>query len=39
MGEMKEATHRVAGGHDIHIKETGEGPAVVFLHGSGPGSS
>lgn len=39
MGEMKEATHRVAGGYDIHIKEAGEGPALVFVHGSGPGAS
>lgn len=39
MGEMKEATYGVAGGYDIHIKETGTGPAVVFIHGSGPGAS
>lgn len=39
MGELKEATYRVAGDYDIHIKEIGEGPAVVFIHGSGPGAS
>lgn len=37
--ELREATYRVGGGHDIHLKEAGEGPAVVFLHGSGPGAS
>lgn len=36
---MKEATYAVTGGYDIHIKETGSGPAVVFIHGSGPGAS
>jgi 4,5:9,10-diseco-3-hydroxy-5,9,17-trioxoandrosta-1(10),2-diene-4-oate hydrolase len=39
MGEMQEATYRVAGGYDIHVKEAGKGPAVVFIHGSGPGAS
>ncbi|MCP5395232.1 MAG: alpha/beta fold hydrolase [Sphingomonadaceae bacterium] len=39
MTELKGATHRVAGGHDIHIQEAGSGPAVVFIHGSGPGAS
>ena len=39
MGEFKETTYRVAGGYDIAITETGEGPAVVFIHGSGPGAS
>lgn len=43
MREMRESTYRVAGGHDIHIKETGSGsgsgPAVIFIHGSGPGAS
>ena len=39
MADMKEATYKVAGGYDIHLKETGEGPAVVFIHGSGPGAS
>ena len=39
MSELKEATYRVTGGYDIHLKETGSGPAVVFIHGSGPGAS
>ncbi|WP_257549330.1 alpha/beta fold hydrolase [Sphingopyxis sp. DBS4] len=39
MGEFKETTYRVAGGYDIAITETGAGPAVVFIHGSGPGAS
>ena len=39
MGEFKETIYRVAGGYDIAITETGEGPAVVFIHGSGPGAS
>ena len=28
-----------AGGYDIHYLSYGDGPAVVFLHGSGPGAS
>lgn len=39
MTELTEATYTVEGGHRIHIKETGSGAAVVFLHGSGPGAS
>lgn len=39
MGEMKETTYRVAGDYDIAITEAGAGPAVVFIHGSGPGAS
>ena len=39
MADLSEATYRVAGGYDIHLKEAGSGPAVVFLHGSGPGAS
>ena len=39
MADMKEATYTVGGGYDIHLKETGEGPVVVFIHGSGPGAS
>lgn len=33
------ADYTVAGGHSIHLAETGDGPAVVFIHGSGPGAS
>jgi 4,5:9,10-diseco-3-hydroxy-5,9,17-trioxoandrosta-1(10),2-diene-4-oate hydrolase len=38
---MQQQTHRVGGGYDIHIQEAGapDAPAVVFLHGSGPGAS
>lgn len=39
MGELRQATYSVAGSYDIHLKEAGEGPAVVFIHGSGPGAS
>ena len=39
MADLKEATYSVAGGYDIHLKEAGSGPAVVFIHGSGPGAS
>jgi 4,5:9,10-diseco-3-hydroxy-5,9,17-trioxoandrosta-1(10),2-diene-4-oate hydrolase len=39
MGELRSATYTVAGGHDIHVAEAGSGPAVVFIHGSGPGAS
>ncbi|OAN66670.1 alpha/beta fold hydrolase [Sphingomonas sp. TDK1] len=38
---MEIATHvyRTAAGYDISVGMVGEGPAVVFLHGSGPGAS
>lgn len=39
MLEMTSSRYKVAGGHEIHLAETGEGDAVVFLHGSGPGAS
>ena len=39
MTDLREATYRVEGGYDIHLKEAGSGPVVVFLHGSGPGAS
>jgi len=28
---------RISGGYDLHLREAGTGPAVVFIHGSGPG--
>jgi len=39
MAEISQATYSVTGGYDIRINEAGEGPAVIFLHGSGPGAS
>jgi 4,5:9,10-diseco-3-hydroxy-5,9,17-trioxoandrosta-1(10),2-diene-4-oate hydrolase len=39
MTELKDAAYSVAGGYDIHLKDTGAGPVVVFIHGSGPGAS
>lgn len=41
MTERTKTIHRVAGGYDIVIVEAGDpgAPAVVFLHGSGPGAS
>jgi 4,5:9,10-diseco-3-hydroxy-5,9,17-trioxoandrosta-1(10),2-diene-4-oate hydrolase len=39
MGELASHRYSVAGGHEIHLAETGSGEAVVFLHGSGPGAS
>lgn len=39
MADLTRATHRVSGDYDIHIAEAGAGPAVVFIHGSGPGAS
>ena len=39
MGGLSETTYSVAGGYDIHIREKGFGPNVVFIHGSGPGAS
>ena len=39
MVEIRKSTYRVTGGYDIVVAEAGEGPAVVFIHGSGPGAS
>jgi 4,5:9,10-diseco-3-hydroxy-5,9,17-trioxoandrosta-1(10),2-diene-4-oate hydrolase len=41
MTDISRRVHRVAGGHDISIASSGpaEAPAIVFLHGSGPGAS
>lgn len=41
MSELRETRHTVADGHEIHIAEAGDrgAPAVVFIHGSGPGAS
>lgn len=39
MAEPTTHVHRVTGGYDICIRETGAGHPVVFIHGSGPGAS
>lgn len=36
---ISSTTYRVTGGHEIVLAQTGSGPAVVFIHGSGPGAS
>lgn len=36
---LRKSVHRVSGSYDICINEAGAGPAVVFIHGSGPGAS
>lgn len=36
---LSAAAYTVTGGHEIHLKEAGEGPVVIFIHGSGPGAS
>ena len=38
---MRTSTHRVVGGYDLVVNETGpvDAPVVVFIHGSGPGAS
>src|SRR6202022_3334492 len=30
---------KLPSGYELHLRETGEGPPVVFIHGSGPGAS
>lgn len=39
MSALATLNYTVAGGYNIHLAETGAGPAVVFIHGSGPGAS
>ncbi|TCJ37036.1 alpha/beta fold hydrolase [Parafrankia sp. BMG5.11] len=39
MADFREATYSVEGGYEIMVREAGSGPAIVFLHGSGPGAS
>ena len=39
MAALRTARHRLRSGHEICINEAGDGPAVVFIHGSGPGAS
>lgn len=39
MAALRTARHRLRTGYEICINETGDGPAVVFIHGSGPGAS
>lgn len=41
MASLVRTTHRVSGDYDIQIFEAGDraAPAVVFIHGSGPGAS
>jgi 4,5:9,10-diseco-3-hydroxy-5,9,17-trioxoandrosta-1(10),2-diene-4-oate hydrolase len=37
--QARKTVHRVSGDYEICINEAGAGPAVVFIHGSGPGAS
>ena len=37
--DIRTTLHRTAGGADIAVHEAGNGPSVVFVHGSGPGAS
>lgn len=39
MKGLKRKVYVVAGGYEISVAEIGAGPAVVFIHGSGPGAS
>ena len=37
--ELSRRTYSVSGGYDISVAELGQGPVIVFIHGSGPGAS
>ena len=37
--ELSRRAYSVQGGYEISVAEMGEGPVVVFIHGSGPGAS
>ena len=37
VGPLFGRIQRVSGGYDMHLREEGAGPTVVFIHGSGPG--
>ncbi len=37
--QLHKKTYTVAGDYEICLAEAGEGPQVVFIHGSGPGAS
>lgn len=39
MTQLTTATYRVTGGYDVRIADAGQGPVIVFIHGSGPGAS
>ncbi|WP_284256645.1 alpha/beta fold hydrolase [Acidocella aquatica] len=39
MSDIRAKKYTVSGGYEINITETGSGPSVVFIHGSGPGAS
>lgn len=39
MQNLESKDYTVSGGYTIRIAQAGQGPAVVFLHGSGPGAS
>lgn len=39
VSELRRQNYTVADGYEISVAELGEGPVVVFLHGSGPGAS
>lgn len=39
MPTLATASYTVSDGYCIHLAEIGAGPAVVFIHGSGPGAS